>query len=453
MDNNTATFTPPSTEYLVIYYVAQSATHQGKNSQISMENMHDGTFEVVDGRVSITIGAHKPKRYRVAIEEWDDFYANKCRTFTSGRGHMEVYTEKTKRIAVDKKVVVANPNGYLPEKDKDTQKWVNMIVGAATQAMEMSFTIKAEEVTAEMLKRGAKKITRLSDIYAAYEAEVLVDKELDRKRAQFYIKAFNDALMDFYVTIPRRIDRLDDILAKKCEDFADLYQEQQDMYDLAASQSTAVLPDHKQAGMTWTETHGITVRRPNADEEDYILRKLKHNSKNYVQSWIIDNKHTRAAFDKFCERNKLTHENKGITRLWHGTKVMNLDSILRNGLVIDPERFGASICGKAYGYGTYFAPDAQKSLGYTSIQGSKWANGTNSTGLLLLYDVAVGAPSTQYKGDKGIDHSLSWNNLQKIKPGAFCTWAECRYSGFMMDEVIVYQDCQDTVWAMVEVSR
>ena len=45
-----------------------------------------------------------------------------------------------------------------------------------------------------------------------------------------------------------------------------------------------------------------------------------------------------------------------------------------------------------FGYGTYFANKAKKSLGYASIKGSCWANGSDNTGFLGIYKVATGKP-------------------------------------------------------------
>ena len=87
-------------------------------------------------------------------------------------------------------------------------------------------------------------------------------------------------------------------------------------------------------------------------------------------------------------------------------------------------------------------------MGYTSRAGSKWAAGGSDTGFLLLNEVATGK---RYDGRFGCDSSLNWDKLQKIAPGCHCTWAESRYSGFMMDEVIVYKDCQSTAEYLIEV--
>ena len=56
------------------------------------------------------------------------------------------------------------------------------------------------------------------------------------------------------------------------------------------------------------------------------------------------------------------------------------------------------ITGKAYGQGTYFAPDAIKSLGYTTSKAdAKYGGGHESTGFMAIYKVATG---NRYDGKK-----------------------------------------------------
>ena len=179
-------------------------------------------------------------------------------------------------------------------------------------------------------------------------------------------------------------------------------------------------------------------------EKAHLKEKMGADADKYLNAWRITNKKTEARFDAFCKQENLSEKN-GIDHLFHGSRTENWWSIVTNGLTINPT--GVVITGKAYGQGTYFAPVAVKSLGYTSKAGSKWAKGTQETGFLAVYKVATGK---RYDGSQGCDSSLNWKNLQKICPGAHCTWAEARYSGFMMDEVIVYQDCQDTIEYLIE---
>ena len=200
-----------------------------------------------------------------------------------------------------------------------------------------------------------------------------------------------------------------------------------------------------EANQTVLESLGITCRAVTEEEEKWILRKLESDSKRYVRAWRFENLRTEENFRNYCEKEKFT-EGNGIDHLFHGSKNENFLSIISNGLTINPT--GVVITGKAYGNGTYFAPSACKSIGYTSKYGAKWTNGSSPTGFLGIYKVATGK---RYNGSQGVDRTLSWAKLQKICPGAHCTWAEARYSGFRMDEVIVYQDFQSTIEYLVEI--
>ena len=194
------------------------------------------------------------------------------------------------------------------------------------------------------------------------------------------------------------------------------------------------------------EVYGIEMRRFTPEEEQLAKKLLKRQAGKFVRGWRVINKRTEKDFLSFCSKEHLS-ENHGVDYLFHGSKHQNWWSILTNGLTINP--LGVVITGKAYGQGTYFAPDAIKSLGYTSKADAKYGGGHESTGFMAIYKVATG---NRYDGRLGTDGQLSWEKLQKIQPGAHCTWAECRYSGFQMDEVIVYRNEQSTIWGLLELA-
>lgn len=100
------------------------------------------------------------------------------------------------------------------------------------------------------------------------------------------------------------------------------------------------------------------------------------------------------------------------------------------------------------GFGTSWASDVKASC-YTSKADAKYGGGHESTGFMAIYKVVTG---NRYDGRLGTDGQLNWEKLQKIQLGAHCTWAECRYSGFQMDEVIVYKNEQSTVWGLLELT-
>ena len=72
--------------------------------------------------------------------------------------------------------------------------------------------------------------------------------------------------------------------------------------------------------------------------------------------------------------------------LWHGSRMSNWASILKNGLKIAPKE--APVTGYMFGKGVYFADSSSKSANYC------FANNDEPDGLLVLCDVALGS---QYK--------------------------------------------------------
>lgn len=70
--------------------------------------------------------------------------------------------------------------------------------------------------------------------------------------------------------------------------------------------------------------------------------------------------------------------------LWHGSRISNFCSILKRGLILNPENLGVVITGKMFGYGVYFANCITKSLQYCD------GNSSNNLCALLLCQVALG---------------------------------------------------------------
>lgn len=411
---DTSVLTSPNQEYLEMNYVKESVA-RGINSQVVMKNLHNGFFRVTEGRVGIRIGRLKPKSFDLPMEKWEEVYSSKIL-----RGYMV-----TKQKEMEKKEI--NKSRYLPIPDEAAREIYERLCGYANKVIENNFTVKVDDISDEMLKFGKSVLDEL-----AMEFE------------HMSVAEFNQKLKKLYAAIPRRMDNLSKFLAQRKGQFNDIVSTEQDLFDVICSQvrnsGMAV-----EANQTVLESLGITCRAVTEEEEKWILRKLESDSKRYVRAWRFENLRTEENFRNYCEKEKFT-EGHGIDHLFHGSKNENFLSIISNGLTINPT--GVVITGKAYGNGTYFAPSACKSIGYTSKYGAKWTNGSSPTGFLGIYKVATGK---RYNGSHGIDRTLSWAKLQKICPGAHCTWAEARYSGFRMDEVIVYQDFQSTIEYLVEI--
>lgn len=118
---------------------------------------------------------------------------------------------------------------------------------------------------------------------------------------------------------------------------------------------------------------------------------------------------------------------------------------LNSGLVLRPN---AITTGKMFGQGIYFAPSADKSFGYTSYSGSRWAGGNSNIAYMSLFDVAYGNPYNVYSHD-GYYGGFDYNELQRKQQGATCLHA---HAGRMLrkDEIVVYREDQITIKYLVE---
>jgi poly [ADP-ribose] polymerase len=117
-----------------------------------------------------------------------------------------------------------------------------------------------------------------------------------------------------------------------------------------------------------------------------------------------------------------------IHRLWHGSSVSNILSILKSGFLITPPST-AKIAGKNFGPGSYFSPISTKSLQYSN---GYWGSGSSEKVYLFLNDVAVGkafepASTTSERPPSGYDSY----------------WAKAGKSGWLInDEVVVFDTSQ-----------
>jgi poly [ADP-ribose] polymerase len=116
-------------------------------------------------------------------------------------------------------------------------------------------------------------------------------------------------------------------------------------------------------------------------------------------------------------------------------------------LVLRPAN--AVISGKMFGYGLYFADKFRKSLNYTSLRGSYWANGSENRAFLALFSVHTGNPLE-------ILHHGSWcyelnqTTLKEKNPDYDSVFAKGG-ADLINNEYIVYNEAQCTIQYLVEV--
>lgn len=416
----------PNREYLHLNFVWPTATRMGLNQTVIMEADPNGeTFHIKEGRMKIRIGkdAIKTRRRDIPMEEWDDVYAR----YLSKK--YIVYSEKPLEI---KKISSGqadslNVDGeqFAKIKDPDADSLVRKLLDYARHAVEETFDTKRIEEIPEKMVAASKVILNA----------------LAEKASQMSVAEFNTLLNTLYAVLPRRQDTIKN--AAREADFAEIIEKEQDIFDVVTSQMNDATLAKTSAGKTILEAYGLEVRAVTDEEEAYIRKKLAGNAHQYKRAWKVSNKKTEDDFNRFVE-TELKGIERPVRRLFHGSRSENFWSIITTGLNIRPT--GVVITGKMFGNGTYFAPDACKSLGYTSRCGSRWANGSDSVGYLGIYKVAVGRPCQP-------SHAGGYTYEALRKDGYHSVWcSRGGQIGLRMDEVVVYQNCQSTVEYLVEVS-
>ena len=416
----TTNLIPPNTEYLELNFVGETATGRGNNQQYVMENLHDGTFRGTESRVGITIGRHRPRSFINPMEKWDEIFQSKV-----SRGYMVTKTKKMEQKVIEKNTSSINGNEYAPIADASVNKVVTLLLECTTAVLSQNYRIKIDDISDEMIAFGQSILKELSSGYS-----------------KMSVAEFNNKLKALYAAIPRRIDNLSKVLAKRKLDFNDIIADEQELFDVMVNRvRNAHDLDNCSVRPTVLEAFHLDWRDVTEEEQNKVLSMLKGNASQYVKAWRIRNRRTEERFDRFCQQEQLS-EGHGIDHLFHGSRTENFWSIVTNGLLINPD-CGVQRTGSMFGNGTYFAPLAQKSLGYTD--GGYWAGGNTDVRFLAIYRVATGKHHDIYQG---CDTSHTKNVFQKKYPGAHCVWAHGRGTGgttLLNDEVVVYDEAQSTI--------
>jgi poly [ADP-ribose] polymerase len=122
--------------------------------------------------------------------------------------------------------------------------------------------------------------------------------------------------------------------------------------------------------------------------------------------------------------------------LWHGTRISNILSILKGGLIIPPSNGGYTISGRMFSDGVYYSDQSTKSLNYAC---GYWGGSYEKNCFMFLADVAMGKEYIP----SGPDSNLP-------KPGYDSTYAIGGRSGVQNNEMIVYKLSQGNLRYLVE---
>ena len=125
-----------------------------------------------------------------------------------------------------------------------------------------------------------------------------------------------------------------------------------------------------------------------------------------------------------------------VQQLWHGSRMFNILSILKNGMIIPPQNSTYQIAGRLFGNGIYLSDQSTKSLNYS--YGYWDSNARDNHCFMFLTHAALGKEYLANKSDMA-----SGNRASPLPyAGYHSTYAKAGSSGVMNNEMIIYDKRQ-----------
>ncbi len=258
---------------------------------------------------------------------------------------------------------------------------------------------------------------------------------------------FNERLVDLWNVIPRKMHRVQDFLLIQAGKIHELLEREQEILDTMAAEvsTSAAQQENDDESRTVLDAMNLTMRPAQENELALIRRLMGSEWYRFRNAYAVENLRTGKNHDEWIARQA----NPDVLELWHGSSNGNWWSIMTQGLNIRP----ASTNGSMFGRGLYFANNADKSIGYTSASGSRWAKGSSSSAYLALFSVHVG--KRWHPGDAF--RSMTYQRLQSEHKAdsvhALAGKCRSRYGGGWLrsDEIIVYKEAQASIKFIVEI--
>lgn len=342
---------------------------------------------------------------------WDSIYQKKIK---------EGYVE-TADLHILEHTTVQNEK-YKPIPNETIRTFFETICQYANRELKTKYLVSWKEVTPEMINKAQKLIGKLDTCTDLAECREL--------------------LLSLFAVIPRKMKDVSSHLPRKLSDIPILLEREQELLDVlkAKVEQENILSKSTISGHTILDSLGLKIREVTKEEEEQIKKYLtKESSGHFKRAFRVYNEKTDTRFYDYMKKHKLTE--KDVSYLYHGSRNQNFYGLMTQGPLLNPN---APITGKMFGQGIYFANRAKKSIGYTSLSGSYWANGTSNQGFLAVYKVC-------YNNAKHVDmwtHDMKNYTGKKIAPFD----AVFAHGGIDLvnDEIIIYNEAQCTLQYLIE---
>lgn len=325
------------------------------NKYYDMVENSDGTFTAKYGRIGSTEQIAK-----YSMQHWEKKYKEKIR---------KGYIDRTD-VLLEKEETASNPI-ILDIDNKKIEALVRQLQLYATTSIQTNYKVSSNSVT----------------LLQVNEAQSILN-ELISLRKKESPNEINKALLQLYSVIPRRMGKVSDyLLDARIWDsaiFDELINSEQKTLDVMSGQVKihTTTNDSISTNKSLLDSMGISISEITKEEVTNIQNLLGGNKSQFEYAFKVINNKRQQDYDS-CT---ITQPN--VQLLWHGSRNENWWSILEMGLLLRPTNVVTN--GKMFGYGIYFADKAQKSIGYSSLQGSYWSRGSDNNAFLALFSVKLG---------------------------------------------------------------
>ena len=382
--------------------IIQKEFQNNNNRYYKMYQNSPKSFLVEIGRVGI-----QPITRPYPLSSWDTVYQKKL---------AEGYVDRSSLV----KPVVAGE--YKEIEDPEVRELIDYLQKESSTAIKENYTVSFEEITPQMLQEA--------------------DKLLEQYGNNWQMN--NKILCKLFSVIPRKMDQVKDYLLPENaseEQIFSVLQREQEFLDVLR---TKIHMDRNQVEKETLLDSWKTSITPVTSERELgeIKGHMGENSSQFVRAFRVRNQTLDDAFWKNYKKNG--YRKSDIHYYYHGTRNMNCLSIMKNGLLLNPN---APRTGAMFGHGIYLANKAQKSLHYTSLHGSLYAKGHSGRGYLFVLKSAYADPIHVSHWE----HYMSCYTAKKIAPHD-AVFAHAGDS-LVNDEIIVFRESQVTLQYIIEVQN
>lgn len=382
----------------MIAYLMKLSADNNNNRYYKMIQNKD-IIEIEYGRV----GA-KPMKMKRPIQLWNETYDKHIK---------DGYIDRTDLLSIQE------TGEYKTIEDPYTRQLIEFLISRSKEIINECYSVSYTEVSSKMISAAQKIINNIG--------------------LQQSMEAVNDLLKKLYVIIPRKMKNVSDYLIADMKQIGDVIEREQELLDIMASQVDDL--DNSNDKKTILEANGLSVKLVESDKEiDQIKSHMGEQKSHFIKAFRIKNKKTDENFLKWCKDNNISKTD--VHFYYHGSKNENYWGILKDGQKLNPN---ASVCGKMFGYGLYYANKAKKSMNYTSIS-ARWRSGIENRGYLAVFKVA-------YKNPLHVSMFEMWmTNIRTSKDinGHDAVFAHGGLS-LINDEIVIYNENQVTLCYLIEI--